>query len=83
MLAAHERAAYEWEQYVSISQAAGVREDQFIAIAEHRFDDAEAFTGDERVLPRLEKPYWTREKLPPFCSSMLLNTSQFKSWQML
>ena len=64
MLAAHERAAYEWEQYVSISQAAGVREDQFIAIAEHRFDDAEAFTGDERVLPRFGKAILDEGKAP-------------------
>ena len=49
-VAAHEGNAYEWEQHVSISQAAGVREDQFIAIAEQRFDDGEAFVLRERVL---------------------------------
>jgi alkylhydroperoxidase/carboxymuconolactone decarboxylase family protein YurZ len=34
LLAAHENVAYEWEQHVSIAQAAGVRADQFVAIAE-------------------------------------------------
>lgn len=32
-VAAHQGNTYEWEQHVSISQAAGVRPDQFIAIA--------------------------------------------------
>src|SRR6478735_6205636 len=48
-VAAHEGTAYEWEQHVSISQAAGVREDQFIAIAEQRFDDGEAFVLREEA----------------------------------
>ena len=38
------------EQHVSIAQAAGVREDQFIAIAEQRIDDGEAFSEREQVL---------------------------------
>lgn len=50
LVAAQTGSAYEWEQHVSISQAAGVREDQFIAIAEQRFDDGEAFVERERVL---------------------------------
>lgn len=50
LVAAQTGSAYEWEQHVSISQAAGVREDQFIAIAEQRLDDAQAFTQPERVL---------------------------------
>ncbi len=44
-VAAHEGNTYEWEQHVSISQAAGVRPDQFIAIAEQCFDDAEVRSG--------------------------------------
>ncbi|WP_026842854.1 carboxymuconolactone decarboxylase family protein [Citrifermentans bremense] len=50
LVAAQTGSAYEWEQHVSISQAAGVREDQFIAIAEQRFDDGKAFAERERVL---------------------------------
>ena len=49
MVAAHEQATYEWEQHVYVAQAAGVREAQFIAIAENRVDDAEAFSADERI----------------------------------
>ena len=49
-MAAHEQASYEWEQHVSVARAAGVSERQFTAIAEDRFDGAEAFAEDERVL---------------------------------
>ena len=55
LVAAHESAAYEWEQHVSIAQAAGVRQNQFIAIAEDRLEDAEAFEENERVLLRFGK----------------------------
>jgi alkylhydroperoxidase family enzyme len=55
LVAAHESAAYEWEQHVSIAQAASVRQDQFIAIAEDRLDDAEVFAENERVLLRFGK----------------------------
>ncbi|MCE7059355.1 carboxymuconolactone decarboxylase family protein [Dyadobacter sp. CY343] len=41
---------YEWEQHVSIAQAAGVSEDQFIAIAANRIDAGEVFKERERVL---------------------------------
>ena len=64
MVAAHERAAYEWEQHVSISQAAGIREDQFVAIAENRLDDAEAFTEKERVFLRFGKAILNEGKAP-------------------
>jgi len=50
MVAAHQDCNYEWEQHVSIAHAAGVREDQFIAIAENRFDDDKAFVASEQVL---------------------------------
>jgi alkylhydroperoxidase family enzyme len=40
LVAAHEGSDYEWEQHVSIAQEAGVRGDQFIAIAENRLNDA-------------------------------------------
>jgi hypothetical protein len=39
LVGAYEGAAYEWEQHVSIAQAAGVRPDQFIAIAEDHLND--------------------------------------------
>ncbi|KPX01416.1 carboxymuconolactone decarboxylase [Pseudomonas syringae] len=52
LVAAHEDVAYEWEQHVSIAQVAGVRPDQFVAIAEGRLDDSAALKEDERVLLR-------------------------------
>jgi alkylhydroperoxidase family enzyme len=64
MVAAHEGADYEWAQHVSISSAAGVREDQFIAIAENRLDDAKAFKEDERVLLNFGKTLIERGKVP-------------------
>jgi alkylhydroperoxidase family enzyme len=62
IVAAHEGAAYEWEQHVSIGQAAGVRPDQFIAIAEDRLEDAAAFQEGERVLLRFGKAVLTQGK---------------------
>lgn len=50
LVAAHEGSKYEWEQHVSIAQAAGVREDQFVAIAADKLDDEEAFDEKERIL---------------------------------
>jgi hypothetical protein len=50
LVASHEGSKYEWEQHVSIAQAAGIREDQFIAIAANRLDDEKAFDGRERIL---------------------------------
>lgn len=49
-VAAHEGCDYEWEQHISIAQAAGVTEDQFIAIAENRIDDGEVFGKREQAL---------------------------------
>jgi hypothetical protein len=63
-VAAHEGNSYEWEQHVSISQAAGVREDQFIAIAEQRFDDGEALVPRERVLLNFGKIILQKGKAP-------------------
>jgi hypothetical protein len=62
--AAHEGNTYEWEQHVSISQAAGVRPNQFIAIAEQRFDDSEAFVLQERVLLNFGKIIHQKGKAP-------------------
>jgi hypothetical protein len=64
LVGAHESVAYEWEQHVSIAQAAGVRQDQFIAIAEDRIDDADAFNEDERVLLRFGKAVLDKGKAP-------------------
>jgi alkylhydroperoxidase family enzyme len=64
MVGAHESVSYEWEQHVSIAQAAGVRHDQFIAIAEDRIDDAQAFDEAERVLLRFGKSIIAKGKAP-------------------
>ncbi len=64
LVGAHESVAYEWEQHVSIARSAGVRQDQFIAIAECRIDDADAFTEDERVLLRFGKAVLEKGKAP-------------------
>jgi alkylhydroperoxidase family enzyme len=64
LLAAHENVAYEWEQHVSIAQAAGVRADQFVAIAEGRLEDTHAFKENERVLLRFGKAILDKGKAP-------------------
>lgn len=64
LLAAHENVAYEWEQHVSIAQAAGVRPDQFVAIAESRLEDPEAFKADERILLRFGQAILDKGKAP-------------------
>ncbi|MCJ2038985.1 carboxymuconolactone decarboxylase [Methylobacterium sp. J-059] len=64
LVAAHEDVAYEWEQHVTIAQAAGVRPDQFIAIAEGRPEDAHAFKDDERVLLRFGRSILEKGKAP-------------------
>ena len=64
MVGAHEQAAYEWEQHVSIAQAAGVRPDQFIAIAEGTLNDTKAFTDRERVLLRFGAAILANGKAP-------------------
>lgn len=64
LVGAHEQVAYEWEQHVSIAQSAGVRPDQFIAIAEGTLDDAAAFNEDERVLLSFGKSILDKGKAP-------------------
>lgn len=64
LVAAHEDVAYEWEQHVSIAQAAGVRPDQFVAIAEGCLENAEAFKADERVLLRFGLAILDKGKAP-------------------
>lgn len=64
LVAAHEDVAYEWEQHVSIAQVAGVRADQFVAIAEGCLDDPAAFNEDERVLLRFGKTILDKGKAP-------------------
>jgi hypothetical protein len=64
LVGAHESVAYEWEQHVSIAQAAGVRPDQFIAIAEDRIDNADVFKEEERVLLRFGKAVLDKGKAP-------------------
>jgi len=62
LVAAHEDVAYEWEQHASIGQAAGVRPDQFVAIAEGRLEDADVFTEKERLLLRFGKAILVKGK---------------------
>ncbi len=64
LLAAHEDVAYEWEQHVSIAQVAGVRHDQFVAIAEGRLDDSDVFKPNECVLLRFGKAIIEKGKAP-------------------
>lgn len=64
LVAAHENVAYEWEQHVSIAQAAGVRPDQFVAIAEGCLGDTKAFKEDERVLLRFGQAILDKGKAP-------------------
>lgn len=64
LVASHEGSDYEWEQHVSIAQAAGVREDQFIAIALNRLNDAQAFLENERVLLHFGKTILEKGKAP-------------------
>lgn len=64
LVAAHEEVAYEWEQHVSIAQAAGVRPDQFVAIAEGCLEDTEAFNENERILLRFGQAILNKGKAP-------------------
>lgn len=64
LVAAREGSAYEWEQHVSIAQAAGVRPDQFIAIAEERLDDNYVFQENECILLRFAKTVLEKGKAP-------------------
>lgn len=64
LVAAHEGSNYEWEQHVSVAQAAGVRADQFIAIAENRLGDAAAFTEKEQLLLHFGKAILEQGKAP-------------------
>ncbi|PTQ74355.1 carboxymuconolactone decarboxylase family protein [Pseudomonas sp. GV071] len=64
LVAAHEQVAYEWEQHVSIAQVAGVRPEQFMAIAENRLDDMQVFKEDERVLLRFGQAILEQGKAP-------------------
>jgi alkylhydroperoxidase family enzyme len=51
LVAFRENCHYEWEQHVSIGKAAGVVEDQFLAIAENRLNDNGVFpTRDQALL---------------------------------
>lgn len=64
MVGAYENVTYEWEQHITIAQVAGVRPEQFVAIAEGRLDDTEAFTERERVLLRFGKSIIQKGKAP-------------------
>jgi alkylhydroperoxidase family enzyme len=56
--------AYEWEQHGSIAHSAGVRPEQFIAIAEDRLDDHDVFTPEEQVLLRFGMAILVKGKAP-------------------
>ena len=70
------------EQHVSIAQAAGVREDQFIAIAEQRIDDAEAFVNVNGSYCVLGSLYLNKAKRQLLYSNTRLNTSLLKNYRM-
>lgn len=64
LVAAHEDVSYEWDQHVSIAQVAGVRPEQFVAIAEQRLNDDKVFKEDEQVLLRFGKAILENGKAP-------------------
>jgi hypothetical protein len=64
LVAAHEHVSYEWDQHVSIAQVAGVRPEQFVAIAEERLNDDKVFKEDEQVLLRFGKAILEKGKAP-------------------
>lgn len=64
LVAAHEDVSYEWDQHVSIAQVAGVRPEQFVAIAEQRLNDDKVFKEDEQVLLRFGKSILENGKAP-------------------
>ena len=64
LVAAHEGSDYEWEQHVSIAQAAGVTEEQFVSIAANRLDDHEAFDEQERILLHFGRCILEKGKAP-------------------
>jgi alkylhydroperoxidase family enzyme len=63
MVAAHEDCDYEWQQHVSIAQAAGVTGEQFIAIAENRLNNEEEFPEREQVLLNFGKTILEKGKV--------------------
>lgn len=73
LVGAHDSVAYEWEQHVSIAQTAGVRVEQFIAIAEDQINDAGAFNDEERVLLRFGKAILENGKAPGVLFKHALN----------
>ncbi|RYG58246.1 MAG: carboxymuconolactone decarboxylase [Alphaproteobacteria bacterium] len=64
LVAAHGSTFYEWEQHVTIAQVAGVRQDQFVAIAENQLNDTNAFDEKERVFLRFVKAILENGKAP-------------------
>lgn len=64
LVAVHENCHYEWEQHVSIGQAAGVAEEQFIAIAENRLNDEEVFPKREQALLHFGKTILEKGTVP-------------------
>jgi alkylhydroperoxidase family enzyme len=64
LVAANESCRYEWEQHVSIAQAAGVRQEQILAIGEGRLEDNNVFTESERLLLRFGKSVLATGKAP-------------------
>lgn len=64
LVAAHEGCNYEWDQHISIAQAAGVNGEQFIAIANNRLADEGAFPEREQVLLNFGKIILEKGKVP-------------------
>ena len=64
VVGAHSSTVYEWEQHVTIAQVAGVRQDQFVAIAENQLNDVDAFNEKERIFLRFVKTILEKDKAP-------------------
>lgn len=64
LVAAYEDSTYEWEQHISISRAAGVREDQILAIAKRKVGDENVFSEGERILLHFGECILERGKVP-------------------
>ncbi|MFJ8794347.1 carboxymuconolactone decarboxylase family protein [Streptomyces sp. NPDC102462] len=63
-VATQENNAYEWDQHVSIAGAAGVKDEQMLAIAEDRWDDPSLFSDGDRVLLRFAAGVLRHGKAP-------------------
>lgn len=64
LVASYEDSSYEWEQHITISRAAGVHEDQILAIAKRKIGDEKVFSEGERILLYFGECILERGKAP-------------------